>query len=225
MPQKTKTSNVTSVKYKIAVHMTGAIRGYKSIKSIYKYIIIPTNADLFLDAQIPIKEAKINQNSKYNNPITNNLKPMLYRMHKLQESFDEYIRCNNIHYDIVIRIRPDMVLTQYIDNKYYDEAASGKFVSALRHPYAFWIGKDYSPSDTIFMSNLTNMRLINNSYVIYKDKFNNTIMGEDIINDASKLMDRVFMLDLEYILENIDLEKLNMASFALSKFKAHILGN
>jgi len=224
LPAKPVLSKPNRIKLKVAVHLTGIQRGKKSLDSIYKFIINPLNADLFVDSQIPIPGAKININSQLENKRSNNILPMLYRMFKLQEAFDQYILANKIEYDVVIRIRPDLILKAYIDDKFYLAAQNGVFISIPRYPVYLRFGKLES-TDTFFMSNVKVMREINNSFVSMNKYITNHIMGEDIITQAIEILQLTveYLLDLEYVLENHSLEKIKIFNLAYTKLKAHLL--
>jgi len=222
-------SYTNKFKGKVAVHISGVNRGDRPINSIMKYIVEPLNADVFCDSQIPMDVAKVNINSVFRpkKAITNNILPMLYRMYKLQGAFDDYCRSYNVEYDVVIRIRPDMVLRQYLPDRYLIDAKGGSVLTIPRHQsisMIISIFMNMQSMDILFFSSPDNMRVINNVYLSMKDKITDIVMGEYIITEVSRPFNIKFMPEYDYVLENYMMDKMSMSNFLWSKLKAHLIG-
>lgn len=248
---------------RIAIHLTGEVRGDKSIESIYRYIINPLNADVFVNSSSPsVLRDKIFPNaiiiidSKLDEELSKSLGKncliMFKRMRDLQTVISNNSSNNNNssisnndnegnndnggsdynNYNVVIRMRPDLIVNDYIPLEYLIAAASDMLITTpkncMKHNIVNTFGSilELAYTDMFFFSSPKIMKIINS---IYDD--NNSRercmkgdLGEYILTDYinnNHIRTKV-LYNYELLLESHRIDKLSLGSFVCKKAVNHI---
>lgn len=228
---------------RIAIHLTGEVRGDKSIESIYRYIINPLNADVFVNSSSPsVLRDKIFPNaiviidSKLDEEVSKSLGKncliMFKRMRDLQTVITNSNTINNNDYNVLIRMRPDLIVNDYIPLEYLIAAASDMLITTpkncMKHNIVNSFGSilELAYTDMFFFSSPKIMKIINS---IYDD--NNSRercmkgdLGEYILTDYinnNHIRTKV-LYNYELLLESHRIDKLSLGSFVCKKAVNHI---
>ena len=210
-------------KHKVAVHVTGVVRDTEAILRLYKYIVEPLKADVFVNSpNYPPGEAMVNIDSSYE---TSNMVTMYKRMYELQTAFDEYSVTHNKYYDVVIRVRPDILFRDYIPYSLIEAAADDTLIVYPKNTLRHSINTSQSSlpaTDTFFYSSVGVMREINNSLLALATQ-SPRATGEDIFNTyISTVIPRVYThYGYELLLSSHHLLRLNLIKFIWGKLITH----
>ncbi len=228
---------------RIAIHLTGEVRGNKSIESIYRYIINPLNADVFVNSSsnnilrdkifpnaIIIIDSKLDE--ELSKSLGKNCLLMFKRMRDLQTVISSSNNNSNSNYNVVIRMRPDLIVNDYIPLEYLIAAANDILITTpkncMKHNIVNSFGSilELAYTDMFFFSSPKIMKIINN---IYDDNNSRKScmkgdLGEYILTNYinNNHIRTKILYNYELLLESHRIDKLSLGSFVYKKAVNHI---
>lgn len=193
---------------KVAVYISGL---GEVDQSLYKYIITPLSATVF------ISNGNIDSLSSSS---LSSVEAMFKRLYVLSNQYP----CED--YDVIIRLRPDMILRDYLPHESLLAATQHKVVmfpkNQLRHSVRKYIHqKNLSYTDTMFLAAPKEMKILCNIWNSVEIK--NTDIGENILSKYihDNNLPTYVVYDYEILLKRHLMTRSNLIVFIISKMKQH----
>lgn len=199
---------------KTCLLISGQIRdSYEAIfKSQYHYFIKPYNADIFCvfsdDVSEDIKKDVKNilnpkkilwvkdYEKKFPTNLPKNYYLMTYKIYLCNELKKEYCNKNNIHYDVQMRIRPDIVLKSYLPNSIF----KNNIANTLYSPKLAF----YDRYTNIYNKGLCDQIWISNDDVMNKSSsLYNYLLYDQISDNDCKCLESLFLYYIKILNINI----------------------
>lgn len=209
---------------KVAICISGQIRdGYEECFILFNFFIINSlNADVFccfeecdnnikLYTQNTLKPKKIKYDTNYvkdeHNPVSVGTLSMYYKIYLANQLKKEYENENNFTYDYVIRIRPDLIIKEFLPKYIFEQNLNKLYLPIISPYFSLWGYPDF-------------MAIGNNEQMnIYSDIF------IYLINDSNNKCNISELLLTKYLnLKKINSEILNYP-IQLYRFKYDNINN
>jgi hypothetical protein len=166
---------------RVALCVSGKIDG--NIEKIYnswkENLLNFYNVDIFMNIDKsndyinniikPIKCVIFNESININNDLNNNTNLMLYRIYETNKYTIEYEKNNNIKYDLIIRIRSDILLFERL---YLENFKPNTIYFPIKDIFDMTNIYNLGITDQLFISDRVGIDIISNIYM-YIDKNNN----------------------------------------------------
>lgn len=152
-----------------------------STNNLTDYEIEESKEDFFLKSY-----TRDNYNSKYSGKLTcPNSISMLYKMNKVYKLANEYGLKNNINYDVIIRIRPDVIYDNFLSTQLIKESLNSNNTIYMPNHHGKYIEVTKYISDQFFFGNTESMKKIMTIYQKIDE-----ILTEDFFFTGEGFIDR-----------------------------------
>ena len=212
---------------KIAICISGQFR-YVNDMLINHQCLFHLNPDFFIYADENITNEEKNKITCFYNPkkivwdnekiklIKNypeNMIYMLKRIYLCDKLRQEYEKNHNIEYDIVIRLRPDLVLKEYIPENIINNFRNEALYFPVQYKHDIYWSMIWGPTDMFVMGDRNIMKIYSECYLNLEHAESDTCIGENILfGYYSNLIKYVYKFKCGFVLHSMifkwDLESL-----------------
>jgi hypothetical protein len=180
---------------KIAICISGQFRNIYDMLINHKCLLY-LNPDIFICADDNLNEEEKRLITNFYNPkkiiwdqekitkIKNypeNMIYMLKRIYLCDKLRQEYEKNFNFEYDIVIRLRPDLVLQEYIPENIINNFRKDALYIPIQYKYDIWWSRIFGPTDMFVMGDSNIMKIYSECYLNLNNMESDTCTGENIL--------------------------------------------
>jgi len=146
---------------------------------------------------------KIEKIKKY----PDNMVYMLKRMYFCDKLRQDYENKYNFEYDIVIRLRPDLVLKEYIPENIINNFQKDALYIPIQYKHDIYWSRIFGPTDMFVMGDRNIMKIYSECYLNLKDSNTDTCTGENILfGYYSNLIKYVYKFKCGFVLHSMIFE-------------------
>lgn len=221
---------------RIAICISGQFRKYREIFKNHIDSILGINGDIFICADDNLSNVEKEEIENFYKPkickwdgekvekIKNypvNLIYMLKRIYLCDKLRQKYEEENKFKYDVVVRLRPDLILKSYIPENVINNLKSESLYIPVMYKNDIWWSRVFGPTDMFILGDGKSMKVFSECFLHLQDLESDTCMGENLTYGYyENRVENIYKFPCHFVLYTMILNPTweSMKNFFISKY-------